>query len=180
MRNRTVAFSAFIALALTPVNSVAQTPTQAPAVLDNLLECRKITDSAKRLACYDQDSQRVEDAQKSGELIAVDRETLELEQKKNFGLSMPSLPSLNLPDFGLGQDGPENAVILTIAEYKIRPNGTVRFTMSDGQIWDTVSGRMNRVPRGKGQKLYIRNASLGSFLAQVNNTGPGLRVRRVK
>ena len=176
MTYRIILFSAALATALFPMDCLAQTPQ----VLDNLLECRKIEDSRKRLECYDQDSQRVEDARESGEFIAVDRETVEKEKKKNFGLSMPSLPSLSFPDLGLGNDSPENAVVLTIAEYKIRQNGTVKFTMADGQIWETTSGRMNRVPRGKGQKLYIRKAAIGSFLAQVNNTGPGLRVRRIQ
>lgn len=149
---------------------------QAAKSVDDFTACRAITDPAERLACYDRDAATIVDAQEKGELLIIDQEKAEEIEKENFGFNMPSLPKFTLPK----KDRSSETEIMTISEYKVRANGRYVFTMANGQVWEQIDGYVNRAPKGAGQTLNIRPASMGSFLAQINGRGAGLRVKRIQ
>lgn len=176
-----VALTCLLTTMMFAAPAFAQTPAQ-PGPLAQVYACAETQDDAARLACYDAAVGRLQQAQSSGELVAVDRGTVETIEREGFGLSLPSLPRL----FGGGSDRasastparPElTEMNLTVERLSQRGDGKAVFVMSNGQVWvqvDTTSTRRVRA----GGAVTIRRASLGSFLMVVEAGGPAIRVRR--
>lgn len=143
--------------------------------VSRLLSCKNIADATERLACYDRDAAIVEDAQDKGEIVVIDKDKAEEIKKERFGFRMPSLPN-----FGGDDEPDEDTQVFIIKEYKVKANGRYTFYLANGQVWQHISGTVNRAPKGANQTLSIRNAAMGSFLAQINGKGPGLRVKRIE
>ena len=73
-------------------------------------------------------------------------------------------------------------VLLTIDHWKKLRNGRVRFYMTNGQVWEQISGSGVRVPKVRNNTpntAKITKASIGSFLLRVNGKGSAGRVKRV-
>src|SRR5262245_40795558 len=84
----------FWALALTIGTAAAQTAPAAPGALDSVYACRSIQTEAERLACYDAAVGRLQQAQTSGDIVAVDRQQAQQIRREAFGFQLPSLPQL--------------------------------------------------------------------------------------
>lgn len=160
-----------------PVWAQSDDGLKTPEVLEALFACKTIASPEERLACYDEGVGRVEQAQSSGDLVAIDKESAQQIKRESFGFNIPSLPKIAFPKLGGGDDIDET-VVLTIERYKVSPRKKYTFYMANGQVWEQIDGEVRRKPRGKDQTLHIRPAALGSFIAQINGTGPGIRVRR--
>ena len=65
-------------------------PTNAP-VVQAVVDCRKIEDSAQRLACYDASVDALNAAQRSGDLVTLDRKQRQAVRKQAFGFTLPAL-----------------------------------------------------------------------------------------
>lgn len=156
--------------------SAQEQPAQ-PQVLDQVYACAQIQDQAQRLACYDGAVGRLREAQRTGDLVAVDRGQAETIQREGFGFSLPSLPRL----FGRTERGElqqVEEVSAAITRVQRRGDGTVSFTLDNGQTWTQIDNESGRNVRDGG-RVTIRRASFGSFLMHVDAGGPALRVRRV-
>ena len=167
-----------------PVTAGAQTPD----VLTKLYGCKTITDSAARLACYDENIGVVETAQETGDLIAIDKAGAQEIQRESFGFNIPSIPKLGLfkrdksdaPSVDKDNDGFET-VTLEIKSAKKLANGRHMFTLTNGQVWmQTEAARVPLISKKRTNMMRIKKASLGSFMAQINGAGRGLRVKRVE
>lgn len=164
----------------------AQSADQTPDVLKKLYSCKDIAAPMERLACYDSSVGRVESAQETGELVAIDREAAEEIKKESFGFNIPSLPKIGFlsrrPDTNSGAVADETSddrIILAIDRIKTLPRGEIRFYLQNGQIWQQNSKtRISKLKKGQENFLHIRKASVGSYLAQVNGKGPGMRIKR--
>lgn len=156
---------------------------QTPDVVTKIYQCKSITDSKARLACYDDSVGRLEAAEKAGDIVTIDKEAAESIERDSFGFKMPNLTKLGL--FKGDGDKPKKAkfetVVLPIKSMRIRGNRKfARFTLENGQVWDqTYETRKLKLADGENV-LVIRKAALGSFLARINDTGPQIRVRRVE
>lgn len=75
---------------------------------------------------------------------------------------------------------PELDVIkVTITSAEKRANGTYRFTLDNGHVWDQIdTGGPRSLPRGAIEEK-IRRAALGSFLLKPGNRSV-VRVKRVQ
>ena len=84
-------------LAGLPASSRPPAAKDAPsaAVIKNLLDCRALPDNAERLACYDKAAAAVENATKSGDLVAIDREQRRAARRQAFGFNLPTLSFLD-------------------------------------------------------------------------------------
>lgn len=158
-----------------------EAPGPTPGVLDQVYACASVTDQTARLACYDAAVGRLREAQNSGSLVAVDRESVRQVEREGFGFSLPSLSNL----FRRGGGGAP-AVVEEIAEQQfeiasiaMRRDGTAAFTMTNGQVWSQIDNESPRNARVGGQ-VTIRRATLGSYLMSVAAGGPALRVRRTQ
>jgi hypothetical protein len=175
---------AFIALAGSVAAQEQAAPT--PNVLDQVYACRAITDEAQRLACYDGAVGRLQEAQNTGNLVAVDRGQAQEMDRDAFGFSLPSLSRI----FGGGGGGGNNSpsattpqferidnIQMQIASVTHRRNMPSTFRMTNGQVWVQIDDEVARNVREGGQ-VTIERASMGSYLMRVEAGGPAIRVRR--
>ncbi|MEZ5956439.1 MAG: hypothetical protein R3C27_04420 [Hyphomonadaceae bacterium] len=174
---------AFIALA-GPVAAQQQTPGGNPDVLDQVYSCRSISDEAQRLACYDGAVGRLQEAQNTGNLVAVDRGQAQEMDREAFGFSLPSLSRI----FGGGSNqnsasasAPQfervDNIQMQIASVTHRRNLPSTFRMTNGQVWVQIDDEVARNVRDGGN-VTIHRASMGSYLMSVEAGGPAIRVRR--
>ena len=176
---------AFIALA-GPVAAQQQTEPANPGVLDQVYNCRSIADEAQRLACYDGAVGRLQEAQNTGSLVAVDRGQAQEMDREAFGFQLPSLARI----FGGGSSGGNSSasastpqferidnIQMTIASVTHRRNLPSVFRMTNGQVWVQIDDEVARSVRQGGQ-VTIQRASMGSYLMRVEAGGPAIRVRR--
>lgn len=163
-----------LALALTAAaiaqQAQAQSPTASKAAMEKLSACRAQTDSATRLACYDETVAGLLAAEKAGDLIVVDKETVTKAQRESFGLNLPSF------SFGQKKEAAIEQVESTIREARRTPTGW-RFLLEDGARWEQIDTEALPLPPRVGAKVTIRRAALGSYMLTVN--GRAIRVERV-
>ena len=142
----------------------------APAVFQAVLDCKPVADPAARLACFDKAVSALNAARDANELVVTDRATVREAKKGLFGLALPSLKL-----FGDGKDEEVTEIESKIVGIRLAGDGFPTFTLEDGARWKQTDGR-NTYPK-PGQKIRIRKAALGSYMASINDQ-PGVRVVR--
>ena len=177
---RRLAAAAALLAGLAGLASGAQAQRQVPgqerpAVLSRVVQCRAIAAEAERLACYDREVATLDQAQASGELLAMDRGQVRRTRRSLFGLTVP-----NLGIFGDDNQDEEEAsrIETTIRSATQNANGKWIIELADGARWLQIdSMNLNIRPR-PGQAIRIRRAAMGSYLANVNNQ-TAIRMRRM-
>lgn len=145
--------------------------TAAPPVYKAVLDCRSLGDPAQRLACYDAKVGAMATATDKKDLLVIDRETIRATKRGLFGISLPKIKI-----FGGNDDEEVNQIESTINAAYAAKDGMSVFALADGSRWKQTDGRFT-YPK-PGQKILIKRAALGSFMAQVNGQ-PGVRVIRL-
>ena len=164
----------FLVLA-TPAAAKDKAPPPAPQAYKDLVACKAIADPAARLACFDAQVGKLEQATAAGEVVVTDRAAVRETRKGLFGFRLPSLGL-----FGGGDDMDEIKEILgTVAAARTFGYGSWRITLEDGSVWEqTDSERLVFDPR-KGDKVKIYRAALGTYRMNVDGQR-AIRVRRVE
>ncbi len=149
-----------------------------PEVLTRLTACRTITDSAQRLACFDQQVAALEAAEQAREIAVVDTQQIRRTRRSLFGLRLPDLGI-----FGDDNDDREDGAAIseinsTIQAITSGADGRMHFVLAEGGVWAQTEGRRGRPPRA-GQPIKIRRGPLGSYIASVDER-PGVRVIRIR
>lgn len=145
-------------------------PTNAP-VVQAVVDCRKIDDSAQRLACYDASVDALTKAQASGDLVTLDRKQRQAVRKQAFGFT---LPTLSMFDTGEKQ---VDSIDETLASASQGVGGRWIFRMEDGAVWRQIDDEfLSRRPH-PGSAIMIRKAMLGSYMLSVDGQ-PGVRAHR--
>jgi len=176
-------------------SALAQSPISSPSEISNVFACRDVADSDLRLACYDKAVGRLEVAQKSGNVVSIGKRDFEKIERESFGFNIPSLPKLNKL-FGSLKDTTSNVgkkafrskdienaqsnVILEINKTKVFGYKKIRFYFKNGQVWEQTDTKRVRIGKKDLGNAHIRKASLGSYLLQVNGSGPAISVRRIR
>lgn len=157
----------------------AEKTHEPPELFRNLLNCRAIAENAARLACYDQSTIALEQAEAKKDLVVVDRKQIQDTKKSLFGFTLPKIGL-----FGGGgikeEEEKDEVVELQSTVEAVRPIGGGNFSLrlaKDAGTWETMS-QVNDAPRS-GDKVRIRKAMLGSYLGQVG-INRGVRFRRVE
>jgi len=148
--------------------------TAPPAIYQAVVNCRAIGDAAGRLACFDRTVGEMATATTQKDLVILDRETMRETRKGLFGFSLPKLKL-----FGGGGEDEKDAVKeieSTISGLRSAKDGFPIFTIADGARWKQTDGR-NLFPK-LGQKIRIKAASLGSYMASIDGRA-GVRVMRL-
>lgn len=141
------------------------------APLEALAKCGAIGADAARLACFDAAAAPLLAAERSGELVVVDREQAQAARREAFGFN---LPSLNL--FGRkGLETPER-MELVLASASQSANGRWVFRTENDQVWRQIDSEPLRKVK-RGSKAAIRKAALGTFFMNVDGQR-AVRVRR--
>ncbi|MGA0607863.1 hypothetical protein ACO2Q0_17880 [Phenylobacterium sp. VNQ135] len=145
------------------------------ALVQRLSDCRKLTDDSARLACFDQATAALEQAEAKGDIVVVDREQARTVRRQAFGFSLPSLSM-----FERGEEKEEvDNVTGKIASARQDGTGKWVLRLEDGAVWQQVDvTELSLYPKA-GQSVTVRKATLGSFLASVEGRR-AFRVRRVE
>lgn len=149
-------------------------PASSAAPLQPLVACRSLDDAA-RLACYDRAVASLDEAQRSGGVIVVDRAEVRKAEREAFGFN---LPSLRLFDRSVGAQE-LTSLTLTAARVSRGSDGAWTFVTEDGQIWRQTDARAI-VPRPKpGSKIEVEKGALGAFFLSVDGD-KAVRAKRVQ
>lgn len=162
--------SLLLGLCAVPSVAAGQDEAVAPLRFQALLDCRTIADPEQRLTCYDTQVAAVEEARAGNDLIVADREQVREAKRGVFGFTLPQLKLLS-------REGDEeiDEIEMEIVRLSSNPAGKFIFVLEDGAVW-AQTDTQPIYPR-KGDKIRIRRAAMGSFLANING-GSAVRVRR--
>ncbi len=143
-------------------------PQPRPEIFRKLVDCRSVADNAARLACYDAQVARLDEAESRKELVVVDKEQVKKARKGLFGLSLPDLGGV----FGTGDDEEDenglSEIQSTIKAALTGKTGKWTIILEDGAKWVQTDTTAIRAPK-PGQPVIIRKGALGSFVAKVND-----------
>lgn len=132
--------------------------------LDAVVDCRRIADSTERLACYDKTVADLDTAQKSREVVVVDREQVTEAQRSVFGLKLPKIKL-----FG-GDDGNEvNTVESVITAVGRNRDGKLVFTIEDGARW-VQTDNYTVIGVRVGTRVTLTRGVLGTFFAKFQGS----------
>lgn len=169
-----LAFAAGVLLAASAAAAQPQVEGRA-SLIQQLSDCRKLTDDAGRLACYDSATAALEQAEAKGDIVVVDREQARTVRRQAFGFS---LPSLSMFERGEAKEEVDN-VTGTIVEARQDGAGKWMLRLEGGAVWQQIDAQELSLYPKRGQTVSIRRATLGSFLASVEGRR-AFRVRRVE
>lgn len=147
--------------------------SQPPAAIGRVVACSSLTDPEQRLACFDREVAAMNQAQRSGDLVAMDRAQVRKTRRSLFGLS--------LPDLGIfgddTEDGPSE-IMTTIKAVGQDLKGGWVLTLAEGGRWVQIDQRQLVIDPAPGQKVRVRRAALGSYLMNIDGQ-TAIRVKRV-
>lgn len=150
--------------------------TAPPAIYTELVACKDIAEPTARLACYDEKVTALQTAQSTNQVVIADREQVREARKGLFGLSLPRIKLFD----GDGDEGDQITEITgVISQARTIHGGKWLITLDDGAVWQQTDPARSTMRRPKaGDTITIKVATLGSFLASVND-GRGFKVKRV-
>ncbi len=148
----------------------------APQAYKDLVQCKEITDSAARLACFDERVGKLEQAAASGELVVSDRATVKEAQRGLFGFKLPSLKL-----FGGGDDDKDEIKSIdgVIATARTFGYGAWRITLQDGSVWEQIDDERPVFDPVKGDRVKVYKAALGTYKMNISSQR-AIKVRRVE
>ncbi|MFM8376576.1 MAG: hypothetical protein ACKN9P_11065 [Phenylobacterium sp.] len=159
----------------TPAGSApASSPAESrAAALQALSACRSRSDPMDRLACFDAAAARLDEAEKKGDIVVVDRRQAQEVRRQAFGFTLPSMALFARAEGEEKLDRVESV----LAEARRGPDGKWVVRLENGAVWrQTDAEGPARTPR-PGMKVVVRSASLGSFLVSVDGQA-GFRAKR--
>jgi hypothetical protein len=142
----------------------AQVKTEGRArELQKLMDCRKLTDNAARLACYDEAAAAMDQAEAKGDIVVVDREQARKVRRQAFGFT---LPSMSLFERG---ERPEEVDNVTGVVAIARQNGSGKWVirLEDGAVWTQVDTNDLGIDPKAGEPVTIHKAALGSYMLSL-------------
>jgi hypothetical protein len=153
----------------------AAEPAGRAAVLQKLLDCRKVAGDQARLACYDAAAGAMDQAESKGDIVVVDREQARTVRKQGFGFN---LPSLSLFEKG---ETPDQIDRLQLKVEGARQDGNGKWTvfLEGGQVWRQIDTGDFSVRPKPGMVATIRKAMMGSYLMSIGGRA-GVRMHRDK
>jgi hypothetical protein len=143
-------------------------------VLQKLIDCRSIPDPVERLACFEIQTAKIDNAEANRDLVIIDRDQATKARKERFGLPARPLVVGAAPALGEGVTD----VTSKIRTAKLLNNNRWLFVLEDGARWYQAESKLLRDPK-PGQSIRIRKASLGGFLANIDGQ-TATRVRRLE
>ncbi len=151
-------------------------PPPPPQAFQELVKCREITDPAARLACYDAQAAKLEQATAAGDVVISDRASIREARRGLFGFKLPSFGI-----FGNGDDDKDEIKSIdgVVASARTFGYGSWRITLEDGSVWEQTDDERPVFDPAKGDKVKISRGALGTF--RMNIAGQrAIKVRRVE
>lgn len=164
-------------LSIPPAAIAAPRVQPRPEIFTRLLDCRLISESAQRLACYDQQVAAMDGAAQRDEVVVLDKEELKKTRRSLFGFSLPKLPFLGESESSGVNSSESLSIETTITGLTSLGYGKWLLKIEDGAEWQTTEALPNRTPK-KGMKVEIKHGAMGSFLININEWH-AVRAKRV-
>jgi len=161
-------------LAASPAAEAAPAPPPTAAQVKAVIDCRGVADDSARLACFDKAVAAMSAAEKSGELLTLDREQRRAVRRESFGLTLPSFDMFNRGE------KPEEANQLTarVASASLNAERKWLIRLDDGALWEqTDDYDLNHGPHA-GSTVVIFKGLFGSFFMKVDGQ-QAIRAKRV-
>lgn len=140
--------------------------------MQRLFECRAITESAPRLACYDAATESLSAAERQGEIVVVERERVLASRRALFGFTLPDVSSL------LGAEADRlDEVQTTLDRASYTPGAGWTFHLADGSVWRQIDTTPLQFRATPGLPIKIRRAAMGTYFLKVADN-PAVRAKR--
>lgn len=171
-----LALAAPVALCAGAAVAKDKTPPPQPQAYKDLVQCKGIADPAARLACYDTQVGKLEQAAASGDVVLADRASMRETKKGLFGFKLPTLGI-----FGGGSDDKDEVNTLegAVAQAKKFGYGSWRITLADGSVWEQTDDEKLIFDPVKGNKVKVYKGALGTYRMNVDGQR-AIKVRRVE
>lgn len=143
-------------------------PLARAEVFQKVIDCRAIPDSTQRLACYDAQVARLDEAATRKEVVVVDQAEVKRTRKGLFGFNFNDLGLFGGGDRASSEEEGVSQIASTVRS--ARQNASAKWTiiLEDGAKWIQIDTTSIRTPQ-PGQSIRIRKASMGSYFANVND-----------
>jgi hypothetical protein len=168
---------ALMAAALVMAASGAQAASKdlgRAAILKTLVDCRAVSDTAARLACYDAAAARLDEAEAKGDLVIMDREQTRQARREAFGFNLPSIDI-----FSRGDTEKMDRIGFKVARATEANDGTWTLELDTGAVWrQTDQEHLSRRPK-PGSTVEIRSAAISGYFMNIDGQR-AIRVTRVK
>jgi hypothetical protein len=161
------------ALALAGSASAADGPKGRAAQLQAVVDCRQQADPAQRLACYDAATASLDAAEKSGDVVVVDRQQVREARRAAFGFNFA------MPSFMTRDAAPEelDRITATVESARMDATGKWVIKLADGAVWRQIDTKSIFKDPQRGSTVEIRTAAMGSYFMKVDGQRQ-IRVRR--
>jgi hypothetical protein len=143
-----------------------------PKIFTDVVDCRTISDSTQRLACFDRTVSALAAASQNKDVFVADKAAIREARRGLFGFSLPKMRIFADDDMSQDVDSIES----TIAAVGTGQRGFI-FTLEDGARWAQTDKQYMDRPK-IGAKIRIRRALMGSFMGRIENKS-GFRIERL-
>ncbi|MDQ1158115.1 hypothetical protein QE385_002442 [Sphingomonas sp. SORGH_AS 950] len=144
--------------------------------LDQLSQCRAMTDDKERLACFDRASAAILASRAAGDLMVLDRKAVIARKQSRFGLAVPTSEM-----FGGGRADEVTDVRQLDSTIKTasaaKAYGRWNLELANGSVWQTVDA-LTFGP-SKGDAITLKEAPLGGYRATIAG-GRSILVKRIR
>ncbi len=147
--------------------------TTIPLSVKQLLDCRSMSDSAHRLACYDRQAAAMSQAIATRELVVIDKARANQAKRSLFGFSVPSFGGL----FG-GNEDDIKQIESTVVGTSHNAEGGWVLKLADGSVWSQIDDAPMGLPPRKGDKVIVKRGLMGGFFLELGKQ-PGFRTKRI-
>lgn len=157
--------------------STTAAPAQEGERAERLIEltrCREVTRDADRLLCFDRAVAALEAAERTGEVVVLDRAQVRETNRQLFGFQITN------PFAGRTDVSPEpqiEAIETTLLSASPSGEGKWLFRLADGSEWRQIDSGAVRFRNREGEPVRVRRASLGSYMLTISSSR-AVRVRR--
>lgn len=163
--------------------------------IDAAMACRTMSDNAQRLACFDAAMGGIETAKaEETTRFAEKKAAKEKKKKDDFGLRGNDVLVMdNTPENFGGEAVPEiraaqeekrlKAITATATSIKVNSLKQATLTLDNGQVWKQLEADTESLPRqadGKSYAVTIKRATMGNYMATIEELHRTIRVTRVK
>lgn len=133
------------------------------AVLKAVVDCRSISDSTARLACFDKAAAQLDEAEAKGDVVVLDREQTREARREAFGFSMPSFNIFNRGE------APERIDRATYTvERAWQQAGKWVVELDTGAVWRQIDDIDPRRAPHKGSTAEIKTGAIGSYFMKID------------
>jgi hypothetical protein len=144
------------------------------AAFKAVTDCRSLSDSTARLACYDDAVAKLDQAESSGQVVVLDREAAKAVKRQAFGFAIPSITLFSKGD----KEEEVDRLAGTLKSARERADHRWVFTLDDGAVWRQIDTSQFLNDPKAGDSVEIKRASMGSYMLKVNGKQPAVKVHR--